>query len=251
MTSPDSGGMVYVSRSAQLPRPEYRFYRAILLEFPKRGGPPDRAALRQLAQRFGVGLEPALALLGARDLVQCDPTTGGIAAAYPFSGVPTAHHVHLAATSDQPSVDLFAMCALDALGIPLMLRRAASITSVDGLDGEPVRVSVEPVVSGTSAAHGAESGQWSATWDPEEAVVVGRPEDHHHEHGVGAADTCCPIINFFRSADHAEQWALAAQTDCEVRVYSQTEALRYAAILFAGVLDQLPHGSSSRVEHKV
>ncbi|MGH2514697.1 MAG: organomercurial lyase [Ktedonobacterales bacterium] len=246
--------VIYVCRSVTLRRAEYRFYRAILLTFPAHGGPPDRATLRQLARGFGLHLEVTLALLAAQDLVQRDPATGAITAAYPFSGVPTAHRVHLAATPDYPAVELFAMCALDALGIPLLLQRAATITSEDRLTREPVRVSVVSAVRGAStsasasastsasasasASAGAEDGEWSAAWDPAETVVVARPEDHEHEHGVGAAEACCPIINFFRSAHHAERW-VAAHPDSAVRVYSQAQALRHAATLFAGVLDRL------------
>jgi hypothetical protein len=241
-------------------------YRALLLVFPERGGPPDRATLRQLARQSGLRLEPTLALLAAQDLIQRDHTTGAIRAAYPFSGVPTAHRVHLAATSAQPAVDVFAMCALDALGIPLMLRRAATITSEDGLTREPVRVSVRPSVEpvvpgvqGTSVASavneeagegwtGGWSRDWSAVWDPAESVVVGRPENHEHEQGVGAADACCPIINFFRSAGHAAQWATLAHPGSEVRVYRKVEALRHAATLFAGVLDRLPDAPAASIE---
>jgi hypothetical protein len=247
-TAAAADDLVDVCRSIRLPRAAYRFYRALLLVFPEHGGPPERATLRRLARRFDVGLEATLALLVARDLVQRDPATGTITAAYPFSGIPTAHRVFLAATSDHPAVELFAMCAVDALGIPLMLRQAATITSVDGLTHEPVYVSVMPSASGTSSAPAAEPvehGGWRAAWDPVEAVILARPEDHEHTHGLVAADSCCPIINFFCSLDHAERWA-AAHADGEVHVYSQAQALRYAAILFAGVLDRLSHAPSSR-----
>lgn len=237
--------LVWVCRSAELTRPAYYFYRDLLLSFPRYGRAPTMTELAALVARYGLALHATLTQFAVQDLVQRDPATGAIRAAYPFSGVPTAHHVHLEATPEQPAVELYAMCAIDALGIPLMLRRAATITSADGLTGELVCVSVVPSVPDTPAPERADDEHWSAcaTWDPAEAVVVAHPEDHEHERGVGDADSCCPIINFFRSADHAQRWAQAhteAHPDGEVRVYSQGLALRRAAANFAGLLGRLP-----------
>lgn len=230
--------LVWVCRSAWLTRPAYRFYRGILLSFPRRGRAPTSAELAELAARYGIAVHATLAQFAAQDLVQRDPTTGAIRAAYPFSGVPTTHRVHLAATSNWPAAELFAMCAIDALGVPLMLRRPAAITSLDGPTGEPVRVSIVPRIPAPTSA---ESQDWSAAWEPAEAVVFARPEGHEHEHdcGVGAVGACCPITNFFSSADQARQWA-TAHPDTDGRVFAQDEALRHAAKLFAGILDRLP-----------
>ena len=71
--------------------------------------------------------------------------------AYPFSAAPTRHIV---AITGGPRV--WSMCAIDALGIPVMLGAGAVITSSDPLTGEPVTVTF------TGAA---------ARWDPRAAVV--------------------------------------------------------------------------------
>lgn len=241
----DSGedDLVLVCRSAHLTRPAYRFYRDILLSFPTRGRAPDMAELASMAAHYGIPLQATLARLAAQDLVQRDPATGAIRAAYPFSGVPTAHRVRLAETSEQPAIEVYAMCAMDALGIPLMLRRPATASSSDVLTGESVRVSVIPAAPRILPA--AEGEGWSATWEPAAAVVVARPAGHEHEHASGceAAGTCCPITNFFTSITHAQQW-IDAHPDTDVLVFAQDDALRHAAALFAGVLDRLPdeHG---------
>src|SRR5215472_13503582 len=105
--------LITVCRSARLMPAAYQFYCAILRRFPARGGPPDHT--------------------------QLDATTGGIRAAYPFSGLPTPHRVLLAPDAQEVAEQqVFAMCALDALGIPLMLHRAATILSEDALTHMPI-----------------------------------------------------------------------------------------------------------------
>jgi hypothetical protein len=226
--------LVTVCRSITLARPAYRFYRALLLAFATRGMAPDAAEMRRLADEYGVQLEETLDEFAAQDLVQRDLATGAIRAAYPFSGVPTAHRVRLAADmAAQPAAAVYAMCAIDALGIPLMLRRAAVVSSRDALTGEPVRVEVMPSDDG-----------WTSRWAPQGAVVFARPEEHLHEHGVAAAHTCCPVMNFFAATANAQQWA-AHHTPTDGHIYDQEAALRYASARFAGVLDRLDDVAAS------
>jgi hypothetical protein len=137
--------LITVCGSTQLTTAAYRFYCAVLLSFAEPGGAREQAQLRGLAARFCVPLAATLALLAANGLVQRDPATGALHVAYPFSATPTAHHVTLApagcdGASDPDCRTIFAMCALDALGIPLMLRRDALIASQDALTGETITV---------------------------------------------------------------------------------------------------------------
>ena len=167
-------------RVAGLAMSERRFYQAILRAFPEFGGPPDHAWLRAEAPQHGVNLDAVLTRLEQRDLIVRDPTTGVITVAYPFSLRPTRHQVEL-----EGGQSVYAMCAIDALGIPFMLGCPARIVSTDPIRGEPIRVAVR-----------ADEVQW----DPAEAVVlvgcVG---------GTGpAAETCCGFVNFFRSVESAE-----------------------------------------------
>ena len=230
--------LVWVCRSVRLARPAYRFYRALLLAFPAQGGPPDRATLVRLARRFGLGLDATLAQLAVHDLVQRDPTTGAITVAYPFSGVARPHRVTLLTELGGPvATEVYAMCALDALGIPLMLRRPALVTSVDPLTGEEVRVRVWQA---DAAAGGAESGLpgWRAEWDPVTAVVYARPEDHMAEAGDTAAVCRCPVTNFFATPDHAGSWAEQHGAPGDIML-AHAETLQRAHRRFAGILDRL------------
>jgi hypothetical protein len=231
--------LVWVCRSAMLPRAAYHFYRALLLVFPERGGPPDSATLRWLAQRFGIGLEATLARLAAEDLVQRDPATGAIRAAYPFSGVPTAHRVTLLGDpGGTPDVQVYAMCALDALGIPLMLLRPALVTSVDPLTREAVHVRVWQ--ANADAAEVTESGLpgWRSEWDPATAVVYARPEDPMADAADIAAACRCPVTNFFSAPAQARRWAERHGAPGDLLLAS-AQALHRAERRFGGLLDRL------------
>jgi hypothetical protein len=240
---------VWVCRSATLPRAASRFYRALLLAFPAQGGPPDRAAVRQLARRFQVGLEATLARLAAQDLVQRDPATGAISAAYPFSGVPTPHRVALLPDhADTSTTEVYAMCALDALGIPLMLGRDAAITSADPLSGEAVRVDVGRAdIAAEIGSRRGESGLpgWWAAWQPATAVIYARPEDDACDGGAMAALCRCPVTNFFATPAQAKRWAKGNGAPGDV-VLAPDEALPRAERRFGGILDRLSADDQAR-----
>ena len=244
--------LITVCRSARLTPTAYQFYCAILRSFPARGVPPDPTELGQLAEHFAVPLAATLADCVAQDLLQVDAATGRIRAAYPFSGVPTAHQVTLVSdptgrgdrgAREEPNGrttrPVFAMCALDALGIPLMLRREATIVSHDALTHERVEVNVAP----RGDASLATLAGWNARWDPPSAVVYARAAEHEQEHDAGcaAAGACCPITNFFAEVAHAQQWAQTHLAPDGV-VLGPAEALQRAQALFGDVLDRLEGG---------
>jgi hypothetical protein len=77
-----------------------------------------------------------LAELHDHDVIRLDEH-GGVRAAYPFSGVPTAHAVR---TFGGPMV--YAMCAMDALGMADMLGRDVNITSTNPAYGREIRVEI-------------------------------------------------------------------------------------------------------------
>ena len=152
-------------------------HQVVLRGFATTGRPPERAALAEAAPA-GHELAVLLRVLHNRDVVRLDDH-GNIRAAYPFSAVRTAHTVAIAGG---PTV--WAMCAIDALGIADMLERDVVIVSTDPATDEPVRITIA----------GART-----VWEPDTAVVIdgadGAPGD-----GGGpecpdgwevAADRCC------------------------------------------------------------
>lgn len=198
-------------RVDRLRPPERDLYHWILRRFAEEGR-PDPAAVHGAAARLGLDGGDALASLAREDLVQHDPAGGEIVAAYPFSGRPTAHEVLL-----DHERRVYAMCAIDALGIPFMLGTSAEVVSRDPVSGEEVWVRVDPG-----------DGLW---WEPERAVVLSGSSG-----GVGTvASRCCVFVNFFRSAENAERY-LDDHACLRGEVLSIPEAVEAGRLAFGSLL---------------
>jgi hypothetical protein len=166
------------------------FHQRLLGAFLTGTGPPDAPVVAGLAAELGLDPRAALAALAAADLIHTDPATRSIAVAvaYPFSGRPTPYRVELAGG---PAV--FAMCAVDALGIPQMLRRDGRISSVDPTSGQPITVEVH-------------AGAWR--FQPATTVLLsGRTAAG--DACDTAADWCCPYINFHTDREAADAYRRA------------------------------------------
>lgn len=137
------------------------------------GRVPEAGELPSQAQALGIELGEALADLERRDVLRLEPSGGAVAVAYPFSGTPTPHRVTLRGSG----APVFAMCAIDALGIPFLAGRPATVLSVERATGAPIEVRVGP-----DGRH---------EWQPREAaVIVGASGDGP------TAECCCPHVNF-------------------------------------------------------
>jgi hypothetical protein len=87
-------------------------------------------------------------------------------------------------------LQVYAMCAIDALGLPFMLGTDAVITSTDPHNREPIQVTI------------VDRG---VTFRPPGTVVV-----YAATAAIGrSVDTCCSTINFFTSPDSAQAWIAA------------------------------------------
>jgi Alkylmercury lyase len=202
-------------RQAVLPDPLRVFHQRLLGAFLTGTGPPDLPVVAGLAAELGLDPRAALAALAAADLVHTDPATGSITVAYPFSGRPTPFRVELAGG---PAV--FAMCAVDALGIPQMLRRDGRISSVDPTSGQPITVEVH-------------AGVWR--FQPATTVVLsGRTADG--DACDTAADWCCPYINFHTDREAADTYR-GAHPGMTSQLFDQAEAVKTARWAFGGLLD--------------
>lgn len=196
-------------RAMQLPDGLRQVHQAILRHFAATGSAPSPGGLGAVAEAAGWDLATALERLAEEDLVAMDQA-GQLIAAYPFSPKPTAHRVALG------EVEVFAMCAIDALGLPFMLGVDAVVTSTDPQVGQPVRVSI---VDG------------AATYEPSEAVVVYAAAEPTGR----SVDTCCPTINFFTSAAAAQAW-IATHPDLRAAVLGQEQALTLGRAIFEPLL---------------
>jgi hypothetical protein len=195
-------------RTAQLSEPERELYRAILRRFAS-GEVVRRADLETAARVAGLPVDAAMSRLEELDLVMRDGSTGDVRCAYPFSGTPSPHIVRLAGQEHA----MHAMCAVDALGIPFMLRALATVTSADPRTGQEVRVHVDP--------------GGDVRWEPTDAVVVAGGLA-----SAGSASTlCCPIVNFFETRTSADAY-LAERPDFDGAILSIPEAIMVSRAIF-------------------
>jgi hypothetical protein len=202
-------------RRAVLPDRLGVFHQRLLSAFLTGTGPPDAPVVAGLAAELGLDPPAALADLAAADLVHTDPATGTIVVAYPFSGRPTPYRVDLAGG---PAV--FAMCAIDALGIPQMLRSDGRISSVDPTSGQPIIVEVH-------------AGAWR--FRPVTTVVLSGRTTAGDACDT-AAEWCCPYINFHTDPDTADIF-LRAHPGVTGALFGQAEAVKAAGQAFGGLLD--------------
>lgn len=207
-------GRTTVSRLAPTAGGLRAVQQAVLRSFAATGGPPQPAELAEVAAPCARSIRQVLSQLHTGDFLRLDKT-GHIQAAYPFSATPTGHRVQI---TGGPQV--YAMCAIDALGIAPMLGAAVVIRSADPLTGAPITVSVP--ASGTAA------------WDPATTVVF---DGHVASTPQGpAADVACSLINFFTGQGTAASWA-AGRSDVTGVILQQDEAQRTGAQIFGALLD--------------
>lgn len=188
-----------------------RLHQAVLLGFAGTGRAPSRAALTQHARDHGIDPELVLAELAERDVVAFDDTDE-IRAAYPFSPTPTPIRV-----SWDGGPPVYAMCAVDALGVSVMLDHPVTVTAA------------EP---GTGAAVTVEVDREQARWSPESAVVFAGATD---DPCCPSVDRSCGYINFFTTREAARAWA-ARHPEVAGAVLDQRQALAEAVREFGTLL---------------
>jgi hypothetical protein len=192
-------------------------HQQVLLAFADSGHAPARPMLERAAASYGRTAAAVLADLHAGDFIQLDGA-GEIRAAYPFSAVPTPHVVRI---DGGPRV--YAMCAIDALGMAAMLGRAVTIASTDTGTGQPIMVTVTK--NGTAA-----------TWEPASTVVFeGCLASCASGPALPAAQVSCGHVNFFATSAGAAAWA-AAHPEVTGEALGQPAALRLGREIFGPLL---------------
>ncbi|MGI5157504.1 alkylmercury lyase family protein [Microbispora sp. CA-102843] len=210
-------------------------HQRVLRAFAQTGASPAMAELDQVAASYGVTGAQVLARLHAADFLRLDGS-GAISAAYPFSPAPTLHRVRI---SGGPRV--YAMCAIDALGIAAMLGKDVTIEATESGAGKAITVFVP--------ADGS-----TPVWEPASAVVFyGRqpadcgtcPPDscadaeEREEAPSVAADLCCGYINFFTSTEAAQAWA-DGHPAIAGQILGQSDAWQIGVHIFGPLLNPLP-----------
>jgi Alkylmercury lyase len=185
--------------------------KAILAAFAEKGSAPSvHEVAHTLARPVGEVLA-GCQKLAADDLIVWKEDEARIVSAYPFSGVPTAHHVLI----DGHNL-LYAMCAIDALGIPFMLGQGARIQSTCFFCQQPVTVDV----------HGGSLQEASSL-----TTVVWFSE----RDGCCVAEARCPLMNFFCHERHLHAW-LTTSPDERGTALSVREAIDVSKAIFGELL---------------
>jgi hypothetical protein len=159
-------------------------HRFILESFAVTGRSPSLEEIRERFELSTLGdAEARVSTLERSGAIHRNPGDNAITHAYPFSNEQTPHRVRLVG-----GPEVYAMCAIDALGMPFMLRRDADIVSRCAGCGSEIRVVVRV--------------REIASHEPADIVVwlAERPE------GCVAATDLCPDLNFFCSPDHLARW---------------------------------------------
>jgi hypothetical protein len=151
--------------------------------------------------------------LAGEDLVHHDPATGQILVAYPLSDRLTEHRVRIDGRSD-----VFAMCAIDALGIAPMLDRPIEVVSRDPLDRSEVWVRLDPG-----------DGAW---WEPTGAVVLAGAACE----GPSFTD-CCQVVTFFSTTANAERY-LDQHPTVNGFAISTPEVIEIGQLVFGDILKE-------------
>jgi hypothetical protein len=198
---------VGASRHARLEAAERDLYFWILRQFAS-SGRPSAAETRQAAEDLGLDAARALQSLATEDLVHT-ANDGEITVAYPFSGRPTEHRVRF-----PDGHGVYAMCAIDALGMAPMLDLSVEIVSRDPLTSERIEIALRPEGTGD--------------WQPQGAVVV-----------CGSVrDESCAVavrLNFFTSSANGQRW-LEGRPDVRGYVMAMSDAIEAGRAVFGDLL---------------
>lgn len=191
----------------RLPQAARRLHRVLIQAFLDQGMvlPPERLASE--AAIAVTDLPAYLQTLAAADYLALD-ATGQIACLYPFSPTPTPHVVFI---DGQPR---YAMCSIDALGIPAMLGQELDVEGRCAVCNIPIAARVRP---------GA-----IVDADPPEALVVARRDEDEP-----AFAACCPFTVFACGQKHADQFM---RRIAGTHTLTLPEALTHAEKIFANLL---------------
>ena len=206
----DSLGRSGRGRVAPAERGLRAVHQAVLRSFVHTGAAPGLSSLAKHAAPYEAS--KVLAELADGDFLYLDDA-GQITAAYPFSATPTPHRARI---SRGPTV--FAMCAIDALGVSAMIGVPVVIESADPSTGEPVTVNVDGTTS---------------SWDPATAVVYA---GYTGDGCAGpSASVCCGYMNFFATQAAATAWA-ASHPEITGGILDQARALQVGIDIFGQLL---------------
>lgn len=199
---------------------ESRIHGIVLRGYASSGHAPEAA---DIAAETGLATDEVsciLRRLTGRDLLVLDDA-GRVTGAYPFTDGPTEHHV------EAGGLVVDAMCALDALGVGVMLERDTIVRSACRQCSRPLAIHTRN--------HGRELDQVAPS-----GIVVwsGR------RYAAGcAASSLCTLQAFFCDDAHLETWCATIPDSRQHGVHlSLPEALEIGRAIFAPMRIQIQPG---------
>ncbi len=184
--------------------------RYILTEFPNRGRAPTNSEIAEALSLRGEQVERILKKLHESDIIYMKD--GAIRAAYPFSSKPTVHKVALRGRDRKA----YALCAIDALGIPLMFGEDVDIESACMHCGEVINIKMR---DGSIVER-----------HPDGALVwIGLKYSSH------AATSLCTSLVFFHSKEHLDEWRSKNPGE-DGKALSLAEGMHVGKVIFEGRL---------------
>jgi hypothetical protein len=169
-------------RCHELAPAEKQALREIFKAILKSGEAPTVSELGQALSKPTGSIVAALDALQEKDLLLRREGTQEIISIYPFSLTPTSHRVVL-----EDGKQLFAMCAVDAVGAASMFDKNLEVISRCGWCKQEMTIQIK-------------NGEVAEKSHPQ--VVIWNLEAQQGP----AAQTCCPMINFFCSQEHFGRW---------------------------------------------
>ena len=188
-------------------------WRTVLELFARSGRPPHLHEIREATGLPPENLRTLVAGLQAHDLLGTNASADVILYAYPFTGERTEHRVQLGGR------ELYAVCAIDALGIAGMFRTDVFIESSCRACGSGIEIVT------------AQNGKVLSHVRPVNAVVW-----YDLAYSGCAAASCCRSIAFFCSEADLLGWLCAQSPQPQGYQLTVDEALEVGRALFEPVL---------------
>lgn len=197
---------------AELSPVEEEIRKYILSEFAEHGRPPTPSEIKK-----GLGLSSVhiinqtIEKLERADILS--KKGDEIISAYPFSATVTSHKVIF-----EDGHEVYALCAMDALGIHFMLDKNITIMSRCPECKKEIKIIVK--------------NRLIDSCKPKEVV-----EFVCSMKKCGCtAEAVCPFINFFCSMGHLKKWREQNVQNSGGEIYSLSEALEHGRIIFENLL---------------
>lgn len=148
----------------------------------KSGRTPTTTEMQLALKKSDSNLFRGLNKLEKKDILLRKRGTQEIVSIYPLSLKPTEHQILL-----ENGKRLFAMCAVDALGMPIMFNRNIKVVSQCEKCKQKIIIEIK---------------NEEITWISHPNIMIWSPSCQI----TPAAETCCPSVNFFCCKEHLEEW---------------------------------------------